>query len=862
MGALAAIAHTPAVRTQMPEAATRRVFASAEFPLEDAWSHWLLNAATAANDLDRRLASGVVDSELPRLLAYRERHADALDAFERIVDTRPDLLAEALDGNFPSLVARTGLATDYRPRLAALLERAGATLESLPREQAAHAARILISAESEANRSARDEAERQLRAFVDQYRGTEAALLAEVDLLERGRLTHASLDAFEVFAASHPGSTAAAKAMHQVGFHLAHNNSVLGATPWGGDPTARFLRVAAIVEDLRSGRYPECRWVSDADELLTGFSYFGAVFADPTNIEVMLARYRALARLEAERDPDPATDMLSLLINTKIGDLLAHSGDRMTGVEAVYDDLARMASNPTRVRFEKALMYTRARREPNADRDELTTKATDLLRIVKEERVEPYSRRALATLANLQASDGEAALARASFEEYVRTYPDSDYAWSARVALGRAALQLGDVSAAVEAFDAAAAVPGMPDVARVVSLALASEAHAELGDVDQALRDASMALELWDDRLGYEYTIESWSDSRLRLLALHNTRAIEKSALEGRVEALTLAAASPGGGAVEQARRLVVRGQLDAAISLIDSALSRNGDGPIASAARSLRTEARLRQILAVTHADRIDRRPNDAIRQLEAFDATPRDFPTVVGRMALATLVWFRNDNGDPARADGLLRAALDEWVKHQPPTTVPVAGSLEADVAAIRAEVFRPRVDGIYDDGQRWNAFARPTQLPPFMLVNQDVLVRTVDGTNRRVSVRARLPESDSIIFVDRANLELLAAAIIALGGTAQGTPVSVMQPPNIPIGAARGVIGFWNRHFAMRPGHWGGWEFETYPVITRIEFLDAERTRAAAHVTIGFGGTAVMVSKIDGEWRATGLSGRWVT
>lgn len=239
-----------------------------------------------------------------------------------------------------------------------------------------------------------------------------------------------------------------------------------------------------------------------------------------------------------------------------------------------------------------------------------------------------------------------------------------------------------------------------------------------------------------------------------------------------------------------------------------------------------------------------------------------PRDFPTVVGRMALATLVWFRNDNGDPARADGVLRTALDEWVKHQPPTTVPVAGSLEADVAAIRAEVFRPRVDGIYDDGQRWNGFPRPTQLPPFMLVNQDVLVRTVDGTNRRVSVRARLPESDSIIFVDRSNLELLAAAIIALGGTAQGTPVSVMQPPNIPIGAARGVIGFWNRYFAMRPGHWGGWEFETYPVITRIEFLDAERTRAAARVTIGFGGTAVMVSKIDGEWRATGLSGRWVT
>lgn len=846
----------------MPEAGTRRVFASAEFPLEDAWSRSLLSDATAADDLDRRLASGVVDPELPRLLAYRERQTDALDAFERIVDTRPDLLAQALDRDFPSLVSRTTLAANYRPRLAALLERAGATLEFLPREQAAHAARRLISAGWEANRPGQVDVEQQLRAFVDQYRGTEAALLTEVDLLERGRLTPASLDVLEAFAASHPGTTAAAKAMHQVAFHLAHNNSSLGVTPRGADPTPRFLRVVAIVEDLRSGRYPECQWVSDADKLLTGFSYFGAVFSDPANIEVMLSPYRGLARLEAERDPDPATDMLSFLINTRIGDLLARSGDRPAGVEAVYDDLARTASNPTRVRLEKALMYTRARREPNADRDDLTTKAADLLRLVREERVEPYSRRALATLANLQASRGEAELARAAFEEYLRAYPDSDYAWSAGVALGRAALQLGDLPAAVEAFDAAAAMPGMPDVARVVSLALASETHAELGHVDQALRDAATALESWDHRLGYEYTIEPWSDSRLQLLAHHNTRAIEKSAIERRVEALTLAAASPGGGAVEQARRLVARGRLDAAISLLDSALSGTVDGPIASAARSLRTEARLRQILALTHADRIDRRPNDAIRQLEAFDATPRDFPTVVGRMALATLVWFRNGNGDPARADGVLRTALDEWVKHQPPTTVPSAGSLEADVAAIRAEVFRPRVDGIYDDGRRWNAFARPAQLPPFMLVNPDVLVRTADGTTRRVSVRARLPGFDSIIFVDRSSLELLAAAIIALGGTAQGTPVSVMQPPNIPIGAAREVIGFWNRYFAMRPGHWGGWEFETYPMITRIEFLDTERTRAAAHVTIGFGGTAVMVSKLDGEWRATGLSGRWVT
>jgi hypothetical protein len=46
------------------------------------------------------------------------------------------------------------------------------------------------------------------------------------------------------------------------------------------------------------------------------------------------------------------------------------------------------------------------------------------------------------------------------------------------------------------------------------------------------------------------------------------------------------------------------------------------------------------------------------------------------------------------------------------------------------------------------------------------------------------------------------------------------------------------------------------------TRIEFLNPERTKAGAHVTIGVLGAVVTLEKVDGVWRATGLTGRWVT
>ena len=69
-------------------------------------------------------------------------------------------------------------------------------------------------------------------------------------------------------------------------------------------------------------------------------------------------------------------------------------------------------------------------------------------------------------------------------------------------------------------------------------------------------------------------------------------------------------------------------------------------------------------------------------------------------------------------------------------------------------------------------------------------------------------------------------------------------------------------WNKFFPVRGGHWGGWELESYPVITEINFTNAERTRASAKVTIGYSGATVELEKQARRWIALRLTNRWVT
>jgi hypothetical protein len=115
---------------------------------------------------------------------------------------------------------------------------------------------------------------------------------------------------------------------------------------------------------------------------------------------------------------------------------------------------------------------------------------------------------------------------------------------------------------------------------------------------------------------------------------------------------------------------------------------------------------------------------------------------------------------------------------------------------------------------------------------------------------------------VFVATDELTALERMITTLGGTARRQPAGVMETPNQPIGDAVEIVRFWNQFFAARPGHWGGFVLETYPIITRIEFLDEARTKANALVTVGYSGGTVVLEKIDGQWKAIRLTNQWIT
>jgi hypothetical protein len=146
--------------------------------------------------------------------------------------------------------------------------------------------------------------------------------------------------------------------------------------------------------------------------------------------------------------------------------------------------------------------------------------------------------------------------------------------------------------------------------------------------------------------------------------------------------------------------------------------------------------------------------------------------------------------------------------------------------------------------------------------MIADPHLVVKLADGGLREVVLRSPLTGYDNLLFLNAAERDVLVKILTSLGGTKQRPPARVMETPNQPVGAALDIGTFWNRFFPMRPGHWAGWELETYPTITDITFTDAARTKAAARVTVGYSGGTVLLEKKGGAWHALEIVGLWIT
>jgi hypothetical protein len=128
--------------------------------------------------------------------------------------------------------------------------------------------------------------------------------------------------------------------------------------------------------------------------------------------------------------------------------------------------------------------------------------------------------------------------------------------------------------------------------------------------------------------------------------------------------------------------------------------------------------------------------------------------------------------------------------------------------------------------------------------------------------VTAYDRFPALDNVLFLGDARRKLLESVMLKLGGTKRRAWTQVMATPNQPAGPAVNVAALWKKYFWTQAGHWGGWVFESYPIISEIEFVDAARTRAAVKVTVGYSGATVQMEKKDGEWIARELTNFWIT
>jgi tetratricopeptide (TPR) repeat protein len=708
----------------------------------------------------------------------------------------------------------------------------------------------------------------RLTQFVRDYDGTEAALLTQVDLLmsNPGQILK-QIGELDQFAKDHPRTTAGAKALFQEGFQLHVNVPVTGLEPRGSDPTERLLRVAAIVKELESGKYPRSEWVEKAPELLIGF--FVRDTPPPRyssgNVDRAIETYADFVRthLQIPNALRSIENSLGYVIASKMGNLFQLKGDRVGGIERFLNDLEKTALDPAWVQLFRAQSYARqSSAGPEAERASMAAKARAALTTLVSANRGDASRHALAFAAAFDYFRRDYARALPAYQKFVLRYPSSSWAPIAALRIGECYEQMNDWPKASAAYKRAAVSFPNDAYARVLGRAFASRTLDAQGRFEDSLSAARIALNSWDADYGFEYSIRSPQAPLSGVITgpVVDTLRVTRDDLAARVATLEHDLRQSGGRLLARGRWQLDQNQFTEAINTLTTFLKQEPGSPALTEARALLHRAQLESALDLAA---VEGAHYDPAKALAAFDAiTKEPFDSFVATAALAQAALMLTQ-GQSSEAEALMGKTLDTWVTTQRALNrQPPISSIDADVAEIRQVVFRPLGDlpGYSDSG--WNAFKFPAALPRFIVVRADVQVKTSDGQVARHTVYQRFPDLDHVLLLKSDELSLLARLLPTIGGTKRRAWTQVMETPNQPVGVSMQILSLFGRFFEARLGHWGGWELETYPHVTQIEFVNAERTKANANVTIGYSGATVVLEKVDGKWRAVRLTNHWIT
>ena len=335
--------------------------------------------------------------------------------------------------------------------------------------------------------------------------------------------------------------------------------------------------------------------------------------------------------------------------------------------------------------------------------------------------------------------------------------------------------------------------------------------------------------------------------------------SVVRDTLPARISELKKTTAIAGGTLVERGRWLLTHGRWDEAMASAGEFLAQHPESPLVADARGISHRARLEKALDLADPEKPG---GDLTRALDALNALGReagDFEVPAAMLARATLTAVSGTAGD---ADAVMADALKAWqALDQPKSPALPTGALQRDVVEIRNAVFRPRGGGVFQT-DRWNAFEWGGASSPFLTVDPELRVKSSRGEITVVTAYDPFPDFRNVLFLDAHRRVLLERIMLRIGGTKRGAWTHVMQTPNQPAGLSLDVAALWKKSFWTQPGHWGGWVFESYPIIDEIEFIDAERTKAAVKVTVGYSGATVQMEKRDGVWVAKALTNFWIT
>ena len=815
-----------------------------DFPPEDRIVWGSVERGLKHQAAERQLARAPESPETVAMLLEAHRPGPALDVLRRIVERRPERLADALRAASRHAGRFEDDGRGYPAAIRDIVVKSRQRLRELSREEAADAAWSLaflnMGGPDEPDVPWRD----QLRQFTETWSGTEAGLRAELRRLDESGDVRARIEAYQAYARSHAGTILGAYALYNAARNLAWNTR----EPQGSDPTERLLRVAALARELQSGAYPDCEWVRGAPDLVLRFSGTNPRYAKE-NLPRVLAVFREFLLKPFDVDPvHPLGSGSGYFIAKRLPEIFsALDGDPVARADDFLRDLEPDGAGAAAARYVRALWYRQlAAESKDAEKSKEWHRrgAAGLLELARAGG-DLYNRKALASLAAMAFNEKDCGAAVGHYREYLSRFPRTDWAWVAGLRVGQCEQLLGNWTRARQAYQSVTSLRGVPAPALVLGHTFAGRASEALDDFRGARAAYERADRAWDRRFVDDYagTYQFYTRLNEEQCGCDDRSKVDVSRewLQRRSTELQQSLRVPGGPLLERGRFRVAQEDWQNAALPLEEFIRLYPDSPNVGEARNLRVRAKLEILLAAAGPEANEDQKRARLAALEPLTAEPYGFSVFAAQMTRATL---ESMVGSDSRAEELMSSALSRWHEHGAARFAkPSPTPLERDVLEIRDAVFRPHVTW---PRHQFNELRSSDAPSPFFIATPDVLVRLHDDSRVRVDAASRLAPRPGALILDEEQIAVLERILTSVCGPADGS---------------KQIQRFWNRFFTMGPGHWGGWIVETLPIVWEISFIDAARTRGGARLRTGYAGHTQLLTRENGGWKLGATRQHWM-